>query len=40
MLVQTIGGRERTQNEYYDLVKKAGFKPVKGSIHFVEGIKE
>jgi predicted transcriptional regulator len=39
MLVQTIGGRERTQDEYYGLLKTAGFEPTKGCLNYVEGIK-
>jgi len=39
MLVQTVGGRERTKTEYFNLLRSAGFEPVKSSINFIEGIK-
>ncbi len=39
MLVQTIGGRERTREEYYKLLKTAGFEPLTGSPDYIEGIR-
>ncbi len=39
MLVQTIGGRERTQQEYYRLLSEAGFEPITGNLDYIEGIK-
>jgi hypothetical protein len=39
MMVQTIGGRERTKEEYSILLTKAGFKPTTITRDFVEGIK-
>ena len=40
MLVQTIGGRERTRDEYYDLLSGVGFKPIAANRYFVEAVKE
>ncbi len=39
MLVQTIGGRERTQDEYYRLLKAVGFEPLTGNLEYIEAIK-
>ncbi len=39
MLVQTIGGRERTQDEYYKLLQEAGFEPLTGCLNYIEAIK-
>lgn len=40
MLVQTIGGRERTKDEYYRLLRVAGFEPISGCLDYIEGIKK
>jgi hypothetical protein len=37
MLVQTAGGRERTREEYFRLLKSAGFEPGKGTSFYIEG---
>ncbi len=39
MLVQTIGGCERTGEEYIDLLNKAGFKTTKVTNQYVEAVK-
>jgi len=40
MFVQTIGGRERTNDEYNKLLKTAGFKPTAWCLNYIEGIKK
>lgn len=39
MLVQTDGGRERTEDEYRNLLNKAGFDITKVTERYVEGVK-
>jgi len=39
MLVQTIEGRERTEEEYRILLNKAGYKLNKVEVNYIEGIK-
>ena len=39
MLLQTIGGRERTQEEYFDLLSLANFEPLSATPEYVEAIK-
>lgn len=40
MLVQTIGGRERTVDEYFQLLIEVGFEPLSGNINYIEAIKQ
>ncbi len=39
MLVQTIGGRERTVDEYFKMLSEVGFEPLTGRISYIEAIK-
>ena len=40
MLVQTIEGKERTEEEYRDLLSRAGYKVNTTTANYIEGIKE
>jgi hypothetical protein len=40
MLVQTIEGRERTEEEYRDLLNKTGYKVNTVAANYIEGIKK
>jgi len=40
MLVQTIEGRERTEEEYRDLLNRAGYRVNTITANYIEGIKK
>ena len=40
MFVQTIGGRERTKDEYFDLLSRAGFAPSGAGLWHTEGTRQ
>jgi hypothetical protein len=40
MLVQTIEGRERTEEEYRDLLNRAGYRVNTVAANYIEGIKK